>query len=728
MNTVLINPNQSLASQFSSENTLYIIEDELNLGGNSITIPNGSILKFEGGMFKNGSIISDECYINAPLTKIFDNIHFSGNFVNGTVFQIEWFVSNYETHYIPNSQKDASQELTNAFNSGLKRVHFNNDRYFPISNTITINNVVDITGYKQNALTENEPESRNVVETKKVDIEPCIYSRNTCRMMEYYITGIHAEINWRLNIEGINLYYDYSHVATQSNDENTDTDECPSNEDIQPIFNITLEDTLSTLWGLSIDVNILARCANNISAQPFSGLTGVQIKAINSAITYIELSGNVNYTYYGYFITQQKIIKETWEHDRAWVTDVKLFANTRCVHGGKFEGGLPVRNYGSHEPMSHFCCENDKAYFYANSFYNYGYVWDLGLYDTELKKWKCKYISKPNESIGYQYDETQEKFSQVEIVKPTDVFYPNLLADYTKFDTDDINVEVTITSSDKTNNETSNSDESIEDSLNFYRYMFPEHLIRTDMMWYNAAFRNDVGFSNSVSTDKSYRYRTKITISGAVNSIAYQDYPSLYFSPIESQSEYSLSVTYKVGGVETQQGFLYEHKLDGSDPLGTTFYYGRYLRVNNIFDLSNNAKDCTTIIEYNQKVSGKSILNRPVFFIPNYHAYKVVRVLPSYKNAAQVRMTSFDKGEMLYSESIGQLWWSGTEWQQYDGLRASDLRSGIFDNRPQNDSIPIGTQYFCTTGAAISKDNIPIFYAGNNIWVDANGNQVIKRS
>lgn len=71
-------------------NTIYIIQYDYNLNGQTITVPKGCILKFEGGNISNGIIKGNGTIIKADLNRIFTNIKFEGTLAVERVIP-EWF-------------------------------------------------------------------------------------------------------------------------------------------------------------------------------------------------------------------------------------------------------------------------------------------------------------------------------------------------------------------------------------------------------------------------------------------------------------------------------------------------------------------------------------------------------------------------------------------------------------------------------------------------------------
>lgn len=70
-------------------NTIYEIRYDFNLNGQEITIPDGCVLKFEGGEMKNGDVTFNNTSLQSPLSYIFNTINVGGT-VLGTI-PVEYF-------------------------------------------------------------------------------------------------------------------------------------------------------------------------------------------------------------------------------------------------------------------------------------------------------------------------------------------------------------------------------------------------------------------------------------------------------------------------------------------------------------------------------------------------------------------------------------------------------------------------------------------------------------
>lgn len=650
MNYSILSDNSiPLQAQMATANTIYEIRGNFDLSNETngqVTVPNNCLLRFNGGSFSNGVLIADDCKIEGPLVKIFYGVHFQGNFLNGMTFQIEWFVSNYETTFNPNSNKDASGELNFALkDSGIKRVHFNNDRYFPIQNRIIICGNIDITG---NMLFLDDS-----VYYRR---EPCIYSFTCSPPLIMYLynsdKGIpdsgyeNNEIDpkeeyrqlrkTRLNIDGLNIFCGYQIPNSSGGDESA----------IVKIVNVGKDD----LWGLHINVNITARysegSASDLQNPKGPDYTGIEIYADKSNISFIEIWGYIAMCHRGYYVHADSA-------NGKWITDTKIYGNTRCAMGGKFEWGEPVRNFGSHQVLPAFAETDNKAYFYAKQFENYGYVWDLGGQTNSF--WNCKYIAKPI-GVGFLFDDTQEKYSPVEIVRPTDVFYPNLLADFSKYENQGITVDTKIYRKE----ENISGKMDIYETLQFKRYQFPDYLMRSDHLSWYSADNSDAGYTVVDSSNiYKYKYVTEITIQGWPLIMAFQDRPPMYISPIFPENDFFVKVKYYNNSDLTQSIKKILFKLP-SDAIGSSYYYGRYVKIANIIHENLNSETSRVVIKFVQKFKGNALIGRPIFFIPNYHADKIIRK----GNRSLVNLTGADAGQTFYDTTLQKLVvWNGSEWK-----------------------------------------------------------------
>lgn len=86
---VILKKKFSFASQVSQENTIYEIRSNFDLGGETVTIPSGCVLKFVGGKVLDGALIGNGGIVEASPVHIFDNVILKG--FNLEYIDIRWF-------------------------------------------------------------------------------------------------------------------------------------------------------------------------------------------------------------------------------------------------------------------------------------------------------------------------------------------------------------------------------------------------------------------------------------------------------------------------------------------------------------------------------------------------------------------------------------------------------------------------------------------------------------
>lgn len=81
----------SIQDKFNRANVIYKITKDIDLGGETLAIPEGCTLDFQGGSFSNGTIEGKNTAIQAPITKIFGlDIELAGTW-NASEAYPEWF-------------------------------------------------------------------------------------------------------------------------------------------------------------------------------------------------------------------------------------------------------------------------------------------------------------------------------------------------------------------------------------------------------------------------------------------------------------------------------------------------------------------------------------------------------------------------------------------------------------------------------------------------------------
>lgn len=140
MGYVILRKSKSLAEQLTEENTIYEVRYDFDLGGSEIIIPQNCVLKFDGGLLRNGIIVTergnllndrqDRLDIIARPVRIFDNVYING-VIKDEFAYVEWF----------GAKGNGVDDDTDAFRYALK---FVNNREMTLK--LSQNSIYRITG------------------------------------------------------------------------------------------------------------------------------------------------------------------------------------------------------------------------------------------------------------------------------------------------------------------------------------------------------------------------------------------------------------------------------------------------------------------------------------------------------------------------------------------------------------------------------------------------------
>lgn len=83
--TVILKNNLPFAAQIGDPNCIYVIKWDYDLGGETVTIPENCVLKFEGGSISNGTVVGNNTSIISNPIHIFDNVVFEGTLAEDLV-------------------------------------------------------------------------------------------------------------------------------------------------------------------------------------------------------------------------------------------------------------------------------------------------------------------------------------------------------------------------------------------------------------------------------------------------------------------------------------------------------------------------------------------------------------------------------------------------------------------------------------------------------------------
>lgn len=149
MGYVILRKNKTFAEQVTKENTIYEIRYDFDLNGATITIPEGCTLDFQGGSFRNGSIVGNNTKVRAGLDKIF-NLDVEGSWDIPEAYP-EWFGG------VGNNNIDCSQAIQKCL-SAFSCVFLSPNKKYKLTTPIVLNNNYRITGGGFSSQLTGDPE------------------------------------------------------------------------------------------------------------------------------------------------------------------------------------------------------------------------------------------------------------------------------------------------------------------------------------------------------------------------------------------------------------------------------------------------------------------------------------------------------------------------------------------------------------------------------------------
>lgn len=120
-------------------NTIYIIQYDFDLGGETLEVPSNCVLDFRGGSFRNGTISGDNTKVACANSSIFRDVTLTGTYdIEG--INVEWF----RTDALTDSQL-INKVIVNAYNIAVYQVLLSPIRY-NIDEPITIKSRISLKG------------------------------------------------------------------------------------------------------------------------------------------------------------------------------------------------------------------------------------------------------------------------------------------------------------------------------------------------------------------------------------------------------------------------------------------------------------------------------------------------------------------------------------------------------------------------------------------------------
>ena len=701
--------NTLTQSMINQPNTIYEIRYDFDLSGTEITIPDNCILQFDGGSLRNGVLLGD-FRVKAPNSKIFYSISFIGNVQNTLVANLEWFVQNWSTKM--DYKLDATDELQEAFDSGIIRWLINENRYYYITKTIIITKTIFI----DTTLRNNYSTTSNSLGHRVYLQEGSIYSDKEVTLIKYIHKGMNGNFhNTHIYLSGLRLHT--TKVYTDITEESKNT----------PILYIEVSPDLPYLQADGIDLDVAISSQERTGALNF---TGVEIYAKNQGILFLNLRGNIFRTYYGMY----------FHYDSPyWFNGINIDCTTTCNFGSRDSivgNGVIIKGFHqTFQQPNEFNAK--KAYFnFSNSYaYFYGLLYDMGRSTASSSSPSIALNCKVSRNILAPTSYDGETLLNRSVMSSTD-FYSN-----------EINI---------VGNKIGENIVSLHDNGNFYYIDYNESSINNKSFktFINEGKLSDINYlTGGIST-------TDIN-SGGPNTnyeVAGQAYSLCKADVTEENSEdgiYTIKTVIRKGSFTLAPSTTLRNQLL-LEVNTALFYMPNSVVLVNMYNRSGNIIE--SIEKHND--SAYSILNN--FYVTKSLFDSIVKIefintvqfkadsKVSYISIPRVRVSLLDVSfgnkfnNMFVAEPFplrGSNFVSifsraknkplycarGLGWVDSEGNPADAISVGNFSNKPLASSgIKVGFQYFCTDRQTTegSTNGIMIYHKGNDVWVDALGRVV----
>ena len=99
--------------------TIYKVDTVVDLEGKELTLPEGSVLDFQGGKLKNGKVKGNNSTITGILVNIFDDVILTGTFTNYDS-NLAWWGC---VPYLSTNEFDNSSKIQCALKSSINVIH-----------------------------------------------------------------------------------------------------------------------------------------------------------------------------------------------------------------------------------------------------------------------------------------------------------------------------------------------------------------------------------------------------------------------------------------------------------------------------------------------------------------------------------------------------------------------------------------------------------------------------
>lgn len=724
-----------------SENTnvIYEIRYDYDLNGKTIVIPNGCILKFNGGCLSNGTIDFNHCTIEAK-DKIFDK---TLNIVSRSLDEIysDWI------GMIPNYETDYSEILRHFVQFGLT-IKFRRGSYIlnDIGDTL-LSTYTELIGCGEN---------RQYVTFK---ISPT-KSYN-------YIFGI----NYHCSIENITIQYDHPDKRIPYG--------------IILLVDTSFREDTDSSQGSYYNYKIMNVNINSYEESEFlkeNGYTGLAIKCnkynsfdpdkenVVKALSWFPIVSNfrVNFAHIGILIQSH----QDKASDGYWCNSL-LFENIMIngFYGFYFDRKNP--NSAGWDVINNYMFQSKDPY---ESFGLYGY------FQYERVN---NYLSWDNVYLGKGHGTLYITDTSLQIPPYTQTGLKDTINGFIQEQDDEGNPKrFTVNFNNKNKFRYPTEDYNPGTGLGYgvIDYSKPKEITWTPIGHLDVSFTKDI---LDMKSNQSFELKKEV-YSGNKNN-------PYYTSFAENYTNRGITKKYSTG-MNMTSGYKYLMDFAGEPKFnyyGDSWFFENYgfksfVVAKNLSDHNSIYKvlvkitsddlvlddysvfyknlsivggellDCKVLSKIDTPKKGVELTIRPTYSV-NMYVYicltfkiresdiSLEEITQPFPDAYGITVTAtkirkikgttaerptknIKKGDTYYNTDTDRTEiYRGSYWQTEDGLSVNIKRSGTFDQKPTYaDNIPIGYGYYCTDkqSAEGTEPGMMIFYKGSDKWIDALGRAI----
>lgn len=384
-------------SMMTQPNTIYIIQDDFTISqdnDNTINVPNGSVLMFEGGSISNGVLHSDDSFEIFSSGKCLSNIIFSGKCRFSVIPRLEWFVSEYPENILDTSV-DNTSEVRQCIECGTVNVMFPTDKFIRITETIVVENTVNILTDERSRYLS--PQWTNNQTVRLEQFRPCVFSDTVVTLFHFKLGNFYeyknhkggfiiGNLTFAVNIE----YTDVTHESVAIpiiKIDNRYSNYISNNNVVSQYFRgIVLNCTVCSVER-TISLNPEDRQEGGIVETHLQNYTGIEVTSIDDPIEFVEINGDI---FAGICVRLRRAENPTRDN---WFNDVIVRGNMEGYYGVISDCGGPLVVYGTHQsrkmPSCIYSYDGEhgydggpiyRGYFTSNQVFLFGFVWDVGRY------------------------------------------------------------------------------------------------------------------------------------------------------------------------------------------------------------------------------------------------------------------------------------------------------------------------------------------------------------